>query len=131
MDRRQSRRFSPGPEAVASVRAFVREAIKGVDEEVAYDVELLASEVATNVVEHARTDYEVHIFHDRGAIRVEIADESSVIPAVKALAVDADRGRGLLLLEHVADAWGAQESQEGKIVWFEVVHSSRAGRAGS
>ncbi|HZU71334.1 MAG TPA: ATP-binding protein [Acidimicrobiales bacterium] len=126
MDRQQSRQFAAGPEGLSAVRAFVREAISGVDQEMAEDIELLASEVATNVVQHAQTDYEVHVLHDDEAIRVEVADRSSVIPALRSLAIDADRGRGLLLLERLADAWGAQEAPAGKIVWFEMAHPTRS-----
>ncbi|HZT67364.1 MAG TPA: ATP-binding protein [Acidimicrobiales bacterium] len=120
MVRLQSRRFAADPRDIASVRAFVREAVQGVDEEMADDIELLASEVATNVVEHAHTDYQVRVRQEEGAIRVEVADGSSVIPAVRSLALNADRGRGLMLLEHMADSWGAQEAPDGKIVWFEM-----------
>ena len=113
-------RFPPEPESVADVRRFLRESLGDVDPERVHDAALLASEVAANVVEHAHTDYEVRIWLADQVLRVEIADGSSVIPAVTDLAVDAERGRGLHLLASIARAWGVEESPTGKDVWFEL-----------
>ena len=102
------------------MRRFVREALASLDQEAVDDGILLVSEVATNVVEHARTIYEVRVIQEGQWARVEIADGSGVIPAVRDLAVDADRGRGLMLLKRLAAAWGVEERPDGKCVWFEV-----------
>jgi len=120
-DRRNHRaRFSPEPETVAAMRRFLRESLAEVDPEVVHDAAVLASEVAANVVEHALTDYEVRVKGSDQVLRVEIADGSSVIPAVQDLAVDAERGRGLQLLAGIAQAWGVEETTTGKYVWFEL-----------
>lgn len=126
--------FSPNPQTVAAVRDFLRDCLPTVDPDLVHTATLLASEIAANVVEHAQTDYEVRVRQSEQVLRVEIADGSSVIPAVRDLAVDADRGRGLQLLAGLADAWGVEEAPTGKDVWFELVleaQSEERRRAGA
>ena len=54
----QSRRFDADPVSVGLARSFVREVLAGYDRELVDDGVLLVSEVAANVVEHARTSFE-------------------------------------------------------------------------
>ena len=124
----QRAHFAPRPETVAAVRRFIRECLPDADPEIVHDATVLASEVATNVVDHALTDYEVRIRVSDRVLRVEIADGSSVIPAVKDLALDADRGRGLHMLAGLAQAWGVEEGPTGKDVWFELALHPRDDR---
>lgn len=123
--KRHTRHFPAEARSVSAVRRFVRGAVGPGWEDLAEDAVLLASEIATNVVEHARTDYEVRVLGDGRRLRVEVADGSSVIPAVRDLALDSERGRGLVLLEKLAAAWGAEEGRDGKIVWFELAGGPR------
>ena len=53
-------------------------------------------------------------------IRVTVADESPVIPAMKRYAPDSVTGRGLTMIDSVAERWGIDENAGGKAVWFEV-----------
>ena len=117
----QQASFSPNPQSVAAVRKFLRDCLPAVDPDLVHTATLLVSEIAANVVEHARTDYEVRVRQSGQILRVDVADGSSVIPALRDLAVDADRGRGLQLLAGLADAWGVEEAPTGKEVWFELI----------
>jgi anti-sigma regulatory factor (Ser/Thr protein kinase) len=116
----QTARFAPEPHTVAAVRRFLRDCLADSDPDLVHDAAVLASEVASNVVEHARTDYEVRVRLSGQILRVEIADGSSVVPAVQELAADADHGRGLHLLAGLAHSWGVEETPTGKDVWFEL-----------
>lgn len=124
------RAFPADPATVVSVRRFVREALNPLDPNTVEDGVLLASEVATNVVEHARTVYEVRVIQEGDWARIEVADGSGVLPAVRDLAEDADRGRGLLLLQRIASAWGIEERPSGKCVWFELLGGGPVDRPG-
>jgi anti-sigma regulatory factor (Ser/Thr protein kinase) len=128
--RNQRASFAPQPETVAAVRRFLRAALPDVEPDLVDNATLLASEVAANVVEHARTDYEVRIGLSEHKLRIAVADGSSVIPAVQELAADADRGRGLRMLSAVADAWGVGETPTGKEVWFELALEPRPENSG-
>jgi anti-sigma regulatory factor (Ser/Thr protein kinase) len=117
----EKRHFPAETGTVVSVRHFVRGALESLDPDTVEDGVLLVSEVATNVVEHARTVYEVRVIQEGDWARIEVADGSGVLPAVRDLADDADRGRGLMLLQRLSAAWGVEERPSGKCVWFEMV----------
>jgi anti-sigma regulatory factor (Ser/Thr protein kinase) len=85
-------------------------------------VELGVTELVANVVRHVPDRRcEVLILRQAGAVRVEVADGSPQLPvAASGLSLSAEGGRGLLLLESVADKWGVDPvSGGGKAVWFE------------
>ncbi|MEU5184512.1 hypothetical protein AB0G49_31175 [Streptomyces longwoodensis] len=52
-------RLAPEPENVAAARSFVRSALDGADPDLVETAALLAGELVTNVVLHARTEAEV------------------------------------------------------------------------
>jgi anti-sigma regulatory factor (Ser/Thr protein kinase) len=89
------------------------------------DAVLLVSEVVTNAVIHARTPLRLFL-HDRPhLVRVEVEDASPDQPVTTTTttsAPDALRasGRGLELVERLADAWGVESRRTGKVVWFEL-----------
>lgn len=88
---------------------------------------LLLSELVSNVVDHARTEFTVRVVasHDLVRVRVEVSDGSAVLPAVVDAAVDAERGRGLALLDQMAGSWGVDTRPDGKTIWFEVATDRR------
>lgn len=99
--------------------------------------ELLVSEVVTNALVHAGTPFEVTARVGEPGLRVEVRDGSPQLPAVRHNATMAGTGRGLLLLQQMVDAWGAQLHDGGKTVWFELgsgdleaERSEMAGQAG-
>jgi anti-sigma regulatory factor (Ser/Thr protein kinase) len=56
-----------------------------------------------------------------GRLRVEVVDGSSTLPAAPVPApLDAEGGRGLVLVEALADRWGVERRAEGKCLWFEL-----------
>jgi anti-sigma regulatory factor (Ser/Thr protein kinase) len=116
----ETRDFAAEPESVVAVRRFVKQALTPLGADTIDDAVLLAGEVAANVVEHAHTGYEVRLIVEGSRARIEIADGSAVLPAVQDLAEDADRGRGLRLLQRLASAWGVEQRPDGKCVWFEL-----------
>src|SRR5581483_10621734 len=60
----------------------------------------------------------LHLMTDR--IRVDVADGSPVVPAIREYGTDAATGRGLTLFNTLASSWGVQPVAGGKIVWFEL-----------
>ncbi|MGK4583065.1 ATP-binding protein [Kitasatospora sp. HPMI-4] len=96
---------------------------------------LLLSELMTNACWHARVPQGRHItarcvrYADR--LRVEVSDASSELPEPRQAAPEDESGRGLALVEALADAWGAhlRECGVGKTVWFEL--GLPAGESGS
>ncbi len=82
---------------------------------------LLTSELVTNAVMHAggRVEVAVEVVGTR-RLRVEVRDGSRELPRVQDADSDAMGGRGLLLVDKLADAWGVEIAREGKSVWFEL-----------
>lgn len=83
-------------------------------------VTLLVSEVVTNAVLHARSDFELSVVSGSHHLRIEVSDSSPVVPVQRQRDDDALTGRGLALVDQLASAWGVTEHAGGKVVWFEV-----------
>ncbi|RAJ82729.1 MULTISPECIES: SpoIIE family protein phosphatase [unclassified Streptomyces] len=85
---------------------------------------LLVSELLGNVLVH--TEYAAALRADisgaRGArrLRVEVTDRSDDVPHRRAPGELSSSGRGLLLLDLLAQRWNIRPEPEGKTVWFEV-----------
>lgn len=87
----------------------------------------LVSELATNAVIHARTRFSVSLSLEDDCLRLTVADRSPRSPVTKSHSQDATTGRGLSLVQALADDWGVQHHQGGKAVWAII----RAGSTGS
>lgn len=81
---------------------------------------LLVSELVTNAVVHARTDVTLRATIRRGVLRIEVADGSPVVPTPRRTSSLAGTGRGLQLVDRLANRWGVQKSRGGKTIWFEL-----------
>jgi anti-sigma regulatory factor (Ser/Thr protein kinase) len=81
-------------------------------------VSLIVSELAANVVRHAGGAFRLLVRMEQGTIRVEVEDQLNC-PSPQALAPDndAERGRGLLIVERVSRRWGCEPTPEGKRIW--------------
>lgn len=110
----------PDPRSPWRARRFVTETLSDTTAHLADVVALLVSEVVTNAVLHARTEVRVSIERGDDTIRVEVADESHTGPAKRPVSQQAATGRGLLLVEELADRWGTEPNPRGKVVWFEL-----------
>lgn len=114
------RRFRAEPASPGDARRFVGSVLDrhGVD---SLDARLLTSELATNAVRHARTDFTVRVALWDGRLRVEVRDSNTRLPRTESgLPGDATSGRGLSLVDVIAPAWGVEALEEGKSVWFEL-----------
>lgn len=81
---------------------------------------LLVSELVTNAVLHARTDCVVIAEKGNDGLRVEVIDSAGDFADVQpgAERLSAEGGRGLVIVDALATAWGVEEHPEGKSVWF-------------
>jgi anti-sigma regulatory factor (Ser/Thr protein kinase) len=114
---RAIRRFRCQPGAVPAARRFVRETLREQPHEVVDAAELLTSELAANSVRHARTGFELAI-HAHDQIRIEVRDSGSGEPRLLSPSVRESAGRGLLIVDAIADEWGVLRADTGKVVWF-------------
>lgn len=113
-----ARTFHGLPESVPAARRFTRDALRDQSSEVVDAAELMVSELATNCVQHARTDFEVTI-HTRDQVRVEVRDaDQRGRPEVQSPPPEAPSGRGLRIVQEISDEWGIVKASDGKTVWF-------------
>jgi anti-sigma regulatory factor (Ser/Thr protein kinase) len=121
-----TRRFEPRPEAVPAARRFVRETLSDCSQELVEAAELLASELATNCVLHARTEFELAIEPQR-EIRVEVSDSGPGQPRLLSPAARDLTGRGLRIVQTISDDWGIVRRPDGKTVWFTLARGDGRG----
>lgn len=112
-----TRTFRCRPEAVTAARMFVRERLHGRPLELIEAAELMTSEVATNCVLHAHTDFELAIDAE-DEIRIEVSDQGPGRPKLLSPGARQLTGRGLRIVDAMADAWGVDPATQGKSVWF-------------
>jgi anti-sigma regulatory factor (Ser/Thr protein kinase) len=80
----------------------------------------MVSELASNAVLHARSEFTVIVQREGDRLRVEVHDRGAGLPAIRTLPQMATTGRGLRIVDQLADLWGTQAEGDGKVVWFEV-----------
>jgi anti-sigma regulatory factor (Ser/Thr protein kinase) len=81
---------------------------------------LLASELVTNAVLHARSKAYLRMQLIGNCLRVEVHDGTRQLPTPRSFDPHAESGRGLMLVDTYSSGWGTQAAGDGKVVWFEV-----------
>lgn len=125
------------PRATGAARRFLREHLRawGVDDEAVDDAQLCLSELVTNAVVHAGTASELRVVLDQGVLTVTVRDlgglgKPSAGEPHPSEDLDPLRvyGRGLQLVDALADRWGSERDAVGTTVWFAL---ERAGAPGA
>ncbi len=83
--------------------------------------ELLTAELVANAIRHTggRT-IGLRLLRRPGWVRIEVRDSSRAMPCFIVAEPGAGCGNGLLLVDTLADRWGADLLPRGKGVWFEM-----------
>jgi anti-sigma regulatory factor (Ser/Thr protein kinase) len=82
---------------------------------------LIASELVTNAVRHAKTDVVVQIEDREESVYLEVIDRGRDRPHVLDTDIDQPGGLGLPIVEALATSWGIRgPDSAGKGVWAEV-----------
>jgi anti-anti-sigma factor len=116
-------RLAPTGTAPAAARLYVRDvlqywrlALPGQD--VIDNAELLADELVTNAVIHARTSLRLRLELRGDLLHIGVHDASSRLLRVVPDDAEGETGRGLRLVEQLATAWGVHQGRDGgKVVW--------------
>ena len=107
------------PISVGQGRRFLRQTLDGWNRPDLVDTAgLLASELLTNAVRHASGPLHLRLRLDGQELSVEVRDTSPNVPQARRTGLDQECGRGLLLVQSLATAWGTRPTREGKTVWF-------------
>jgi len=114
--------LSADPEQVAEARRLVAGYLHDRGEDDGEVAVLLVSELVTNAILYGRAPLELRAHTEGSALRVEVRDQEPASPPVLRGDVDLAEvgGRGLQLVDTLADRWGWAAEEQGKVVWFEL-----------
>jgi anti-anti-sigma factor len=116
-------RLAPTPTAAAAARGYVLGTLQDwrlalPDTTLAERAVLLANELVTNAVVHARTGLRLRLELRGDRLHIAVHDGSPRLLRPVRPASSAARGRGLWLVEQLASSWGVQAHPDGgKVVW--------------
>ena len=115
------RNFSP-----SAVRSFLSGVLDDweIHGSIRDDLLLVASELASNAVEHTSAGFTVSIRAAGAQARVDVYDTGAELPTLRDPAAETDHGRGLMLVDRLSSVWGASPAPGGKVVWFELALDS-------
>ena len=114
-------RLSSEPASARAARAFISATLgewgcAHVDD----TVKLLTTELVGNVVRQAQTEMLVSMRLDDHTLSIEVVDDSPDMLIERSPHLDEPGGRGLLMVNAMADRWGVRRRRSGKSVWFEL-----------
>ncbi len=110
------------PDAVPRARSFVATRLgdAGTEPGLVADAELAVSELVTNALLYAGPPVLVRVNSADEHIRIEVEDHSHHAPMRGVATADSMTGRGLTLVEALAQHWGVEHTPGGKVVWCEL-----------
>jgi anti-anti-sigma regulatory factor/anti-sigma regulatory factor (Ser/Thr protein kinase) len=86
----------------------------------ATSAQIVSSELVTNAVRHAGTVMDLTVSLRDRHLRVSVRDRTGRMARRQSPSESDDHGRGLLIVEAVASAWGSAPTPDGKVVWAAV-----------
>ena len=118
-------RFDAVPESAAKARRSARTVMTAWDlPGLTEDVDLVVSELVTNALLHTGlgpggepAPVRLELELAEGALTCRVVDSSPLPPQPEEADHDAESGRGLILVEALANAWDWEDLPEGKAVW--------------
>jgi anti-sigma regulatory factor (Ser/Thr protein kinase) len=106
-----------------------------VDEPLAETLILLVSELVTNAVVHTGCPAVLRLSlpgteaAEEATLRLEVSDRSDRAPVPRCVDGEATGGRGLALVDGLADRWGWSSEGAGKRIWCELDRCARTSEA--
>jgi transcriptional regulator with XRE-family HTH domain/anti-sigma regulatory factor (Ser/Thr protein kinase) len=112
------KRLPPTRLAPAMARAALTATAIGIPDDVLENASLLTSELVTNSVQHASSEWiEVAITLTADRLRVAVSDQDT--EPIRPRRSDEDGGWGLTLVAELATRWGSERNRDGKTIWIE------------
>jgi anti-sigma regulatory factor (Ser/Thr protein kinase) len=121
--RLEERKFPPEVTSVGEARRFAAEVLAACPLPTVQDVQLIVSELATNCVLHAKTEFRLRVSVSADQVRVEVGDNCPGFPVLRQPQGEQARGRGLAITDALSTVWGVESrgrregDTRGKVVW--------------
>ncbi|MEY2580397.1 MAG: hypothetical protein QOE09_246 [Ilumatobacteraceae bacterium] len=114
--------FSCDSRSLSSCRTFIGQTLASWHlDHLTEDATIVGSELATNAVLHARTNFSLSVAWRGDTVRVSVADSSQDMPVMGNPTPTTVTGRGLLLVDALARRWGVEVDTGGKTIWADLV----------
>ena len=125
------------PSAVPCARQRTRQVLWEWGLEASDQVELIVTELMTNAVKASESvqslaPVRLWLLSDKQRVTILVWDNNPRLPVRVDAGLDAESGRGLLLVEALSTQWGSYPHPDwgGKVVWCEVSLESPGGEPG-
>jgi two-component sensor histidine kinase len=105
----------------ARVRAWARAELADLTEEALADTILVLDELVSNALRHGKPPQRVRLTRSPGLVRIDV-DDAERTPAAPRRPSE-NGGRGLVLIDACASAWGQEVRDDGKTVWAELAET--------
>lgn len=117
-------RLPADPASVSRARQATRRQLTAVgveNSDLIDTAELLVSELTSNVLRHTGGRPSLRVVRSGDVIRIEVGDtRPGEIPVKQDIDVNAESGRGLLLVSSLATSWGYERDGAEKRTWVEL-----------
>lgn len=122
-----ARQFSDQPSAVPAARHFVAGLLTGAPAALSQNVAVMVSELASNCIRHSASAFRVSVELTSDLVRIDVTDGGGGTPAIGSPPPSQPTGRGLQIVNSLADSWGVDQApgSKGKTVWFTCGFPSR------
>jgi anti-anti-sigma factor len=120
-------RIEPDRNAPGLARSAVAEFCQQIGVREHDAAQLVASELVTNAVVHARTTMDLTLRFVAPLLHIAVRDRADGVPRLSGIIDESsESGRGLLLVDALATRWGSLVPHNGKVVWAVVrLHPNR------
>ena len=110
----------PHESQVRVARQHLHDVCKGMPRDLIEVAVLLLSEVVTNAIRHGRGMVRLAVKERPSRLCVEVSDDGPGLPSAQAPRDDRPSGRGLMMVQRLANEWGVTpfDRGPGKTVWF-------------
>jgi anti-sigma regulatory factor (Ser/Thr protein kinase) len=113
--------FRPTLESIAEARHLAVQFLSDQPQTVRDSVALAVSELTTNAVRHARTEFDLEVRVVDRKVRVQVADENDAELGIRECPISELHGRGLQIVRGLSDSFGIDRGPgDGKAIWFEI-----------
>ena len=117
--------FVAEPEEVSVLRGLMRTRLSvwGM-QELSDSAQLCLSELVANVITHVGrgTPASLTVSRRGGRLRIELRDpDARALPTLVEASDDSEGGRGMALIDAVAERWGVELCADSKVTWCELV----------
>jgi anti-sigma regulatory factor (Ser/Thr protein kinase) len=118
--------LAPDPISARAARQLIEAALERWGDDDSTEVAtLLTTELVTNAIVHAQTDFALRVTTHQDRLRVEVSDSSHDPPRLIPIQNAEEHGRGLHLVHALSASWGVEWTADGKAVWFELAEDPR------